>query len=395
MLNSEANGSRNMRGLDYSAATLPSFVQELSTQDLSWWQWLLLPLLAGAAWIVALSLSRVTRALIAHVTRRTKSWDAAQLDLLAGPFTLGWAVALLSPALRWLRLDRDARDGLHSVMHAVGLLAFFWGLARSIDVLRQLISNSSWGRLHSATRSLLPLGVKVGKVVVVALGLVALLSEFGYPVTSLVAGLGIGGVAVALGAQKTLENLFGALAIGTDQPFLVGDYVRVGDIQGNVENTGLRSTRIRTPDRTLITIPNGKLADLQIESFAVRDRLRFNCRVALVYGTRAEQLRAILDGFEAVLREQPKLWPSDMSVRFVGFGESSLNIDINAVFATTDYDEFSLVRQDTLLRFMHVVERAGSAFAFPTRTVHIRHEQGASDTQEAIATEKSAAAPNQ
>lgn len=103
----------------------------------------------------------------------------------------------------------------------------------------------------------------------VVLALVAFLSELGYAVTSLVAGLGIGGVAVALGAQKTLENLFGAFSIGADQPFLQGDVVRVGDLTGTAELVGLRSTR--TEERTLVTIPDGKLADMQIESFALRD----------------------------------------------------------------------------------------------------------------------------
>jgi len=209
----------------------------------------------------------------------------------------------------------------------------------------------------------------VGKIFVVVLAVVALLSELGYAVTSLVAGLGIGGVAVALGAQKTLENLFGAVSIGADQPFLQGDVVRVGELTGTVEVVGLRSTRIRTQDRTLVTIPNGKLADMQIESFASRDRLYLGTTLRLVYGTKVEQLRAILAGLEQVLREQPQLWPEGMSVRFVGFGEYSLNIELQAWFSTTDWNQFMVIRQEALLRFLEVVEEHGSALAFPTRIV--------------------------
>jgi MscS family membrane protein len=239
-------------------------------------------------------------------------------------------------------------------------MVFFWALARSMDVARQMLVDSAWIRDRPATRSLLQLGVKVGKLFLLAIAVVALLSELGYPVASLVAGLGIGGLAVALAAQKTLENLFGALAIGADQPFREGDFVRVDDILGTVEAIGLRSTRIRTLDLTLVTIPNGKLAEMRLENFALRDRLRLACTLCLVYGTTRNQLRAALAGVERVLWDHPKLWPEGVTVRLKELGESSLNIEVNACFQTSDWDEFAVIREETLLLFMDVVERAGS-----------------------------------
>lgn len=136
----------------------------------------------------------------------------------------------------------------------------------------------------SSRRFLLPSGLAKG-LEVVAFGRVALLSELGYPVTSLVAGLGIGGLAVALAAQKTVEALFGAFSIGADQPFREGDFVRVEDFVGAVEVTGLRSTKIRTLDRTRISIPNGQLAMMRLECYSVRDRMCLACKVGLVYST--------------------------------------------------------------------------------------------------------------
>jgi hypothetical protein len=133
---------------------------------------------------------------------------------------------------------------------------------------------SPWGLTHVASRSLLSLGARIGKVALGIMALVAVISELGYPVTSLIAGLGIGGLAFALASQKTVENLFGAFSIGVDQPFCEGDFIKVEDFSGTVEAIGLRSTRIRTLDRTLITVPNGKLAEMRIETFAVRDRIR-------------------------------------------------------------------------------------------------------------------------
>jgi len=149
----------------------------------------------------------------------------------------------------------------------------------------------------------------MSKVAVLILAVIALLSAWGYSVASLLAGLGIGGLAVALAAQKTVENLFGAFSIGVDQPFREGDFVKVEDFVGTVEVIGLRSTKIRTLDRTLITLPNGKLSDMRLESFAARDRIRLACSLGLVYETTTAQMRQVLAELEKRLRAHPKIWP--------------------------------------------------------------------------------------
>jgi MscS family membrane protein len=138
-----------------------------------------------------------------------------------------------------------------------------------------------------------------------------------------------------------------------------------------VESIGLRSTRIRTLDRTLISIPNGKLAELRVESFAVRDRLRFACALGLVLETTEQQMRAVLAGLERVLRAHPKLWPEGVTVRFKEIGAFSLNLEINAWFDTVDWDEFMLIREETLLSFLRVIEEAGTVLAVPARNVHL------------------------
>jgi MscS family membrane protein len=216
---------------------------------------------------------------------------------------------------------------------------------------------------------------RMAKILVLVLAALTLLSELGFSVTSLIAGLGIGGLALALAAQKTVENLFGAFSIGADQPFREGDFVRIEEFVGTVEAIGLRSTRIRTLDRTLISIPNGKLADMRLESLTERDRMRLACIIGLVYSTTAAQMREALEGFERVLRSHPRIWPDAVVVRFKEFGDSSLNIEIMAWFQTRQWSEFQLMRQEVLLQFMDVVEKAGSSFAFPTRTIHVVNEE--------------------
>jgi len=204
-------------------------------------------------------------------------------------------------------------------------------------------------------------------VLVLAVGLVSALSQLGYPVAGLIAGLGVGGLAVALAAQKTVENLFGSISLAVDQPLRVGDLVKVDDFTATVETIGLRSTRFRTLDRTMISLPNGKLADMKIETLSARDRLRFACTLALHHQTTAGQLREVREGVEKVLRAHPKLWPDGAGVRVSELGASALHVDVSAWFETVDPADLAAIREELLLQFMDVVERAGSGFAYPGR----------------------------
>jgi MscS family membrane protein len=275
-------------------------------------------------------------------------------------------VTVLHP---WLLLGPAAGGVLERALRAATYLTFFWAGFRSVDVAFAAVKDAPWTRVNAGLSGLLPLGRKVSKVVLLAIGAVAVLNELGFQVASLLAGLGIGGVALALAAQKTVENLFGSVAIGMDQPFRVGDFVKVEDWVGTVEAIGMRSTRFRTLDRTRITYPNGKLADMKCETFAARDRIRLYANLGLSYRTTAAQMRLVLAGIEEALARHPRIAPDAPSIRFTELRESALNVEVFAYLATADWGEFTRLRQDLLLRFMEIVEQAGTSFAFPTRTV--------------------------
>lgn len=357
-------------------AHVPPFLARSGPFGLDYYQWLLIPVALGLSWISGALLGRLTRALLAPVVRGT-STDADDLLLarLAGPLTLAWASVVALVLVPLIGFEGPVLDLARKGLRAVLLVAFFWSLLRGTDVGFSRAQSSEWARSHGTARSLLPLFARIAKLVIVALFAVALLAELGYPVASLIAGLGIGGLALALAAQKTVENLFGAFSLGVDQPFAVGDFVKVEDFVGTVEKIGLRSTRIRTLDRTLITLPNGKLAEQRLESFTARDRMRLACTVRLVYGTTARQLREVLNGLERVLREHPKIWPDAVVVRFKELGVSSLDIEVMAWFQTPDWGEFQLIRQEVLIRFMEVVEQAGTRFAIPAQTIHLSDDR--------------------
>jgi MscS family membrane protein len=350
---------------------IPESLQRYGPIGLMWWQWLAMPALVAVALVLGRALGGLTRAILFRVTQRTETqWDERLLEKVSPALTLLWGVAVAALLLERLallpRAERVARD----LLGGIATVAVFWALWRSVDVWARYLSTRPGVADSPSARSLLALFRNFAKAFVGLGGVLATLSAFGYPVTTVLAGLGIGGIAIAFGAQKTVENLFGSVALAVDQPLRVGDFVKIEDFVGNVERIGMRSTQVRTLDRTLVAIPNGRLSEMRIEDYTARDRIRLSAKVGIVYGTTEAQMQRILAGMEKVLRDHPKIWPDTVVVRFVGFGDSSLDIEVMAWFQTTDYNEFRDCQQDALLGFMRVVEGEGSSFAFPTRTVH-------------------------
>ena len=352
---------------------LPAGLLKTGPLGLTAWQWLAFPVLLLVAFGFGTALNLVLAWLFKRLARRTaREWDDEVISRLAGPVTLGLTVAMVAFLLPWLALGVEGQQWVSRLLKAGLLVAFFWGLIRLADVWRQRMAVSGWAMAGGAARSILPLGTRVAKVAIVAIGVVAVLSTLGFPVAGVLGGLGIGALAFALAAQKTVENLFGAFSIGADQIFREGDSIKIDDVAGTVERVGLRSTRIRTIDRTVVTLPNGKLADSRIESFAMRDRIRLNMVLGLVYETTGAQMQTVLDGLERVLREHPRIMKDNITVRFTDFGASALDVQVQTWVQTTDWNEFLLDRQGILLQFMAVVEHAGSGFAFPSQTVYLK-----------------------
>jgi len=199
---------------------------------------------------------------------------------------------------------------------------------------------------------------------------------FGIPITPLIAGLGIGGLAIGLAVRPTLENVVGGLILFTDKPVRVGDFCRFGDKIGTVEEIGLRSTRVRSLGRTVITIPNGEFSQLQLENYAHRDRILFTTKLGLRYETTAEQLRYLLASLRKMLIGHPCVLADGRRVRFADFGENSLNIEIFAYIASNNWQEYLGIREDVNLRIMDIVKEAGTELALPSRTFYLARDAG-------------------
>jgi MscS family membrane protein len=345
---------------------LPTPLLEQGPMSLYYWQWLALPLLTIVCIGVGRLLTSISDAIARGFTAKW-TWGPRLVRRLGRPATMGWALGLFWLALPYLALTIRAEDLVERLARALGYLAFFWALFRTVTIAGDEVADAQWAAAKPNIRAITGVGVRLGKLVVAALALMVALSQLGYPVTTVIAGLGIGGVALALAAQKTVENLFGSISILIDQPFNVGDTIRVDTVEGTVETIGLRSTRMRTIERTLIIIPNGKLADMRIESLGPRDRIRFSTKLALARDTELAKVEHIIGKVAEKLRSHASVHEQDVSVRFTGFGEWSFDVEVSAPIETTDAAQFAAIREELLLACLRIVEKEGARLAVPTR----------------------------
>jgi MscS family membrane protein len=371
----EADASYASLDSSWTAGRLAPTLREPGPFGVPRWKWVGAVLGIPAVWLITVALGLILRTAALAVARRTRmSWDEELVTRLRGPVRLFIASVLAGALPLVLELDAGTADRIWRVLRATTVASVFWMLLRAIGIAQEQLARRAWAADRTNAGTIVPL---IGRSLRVALGLVALLvviSQFGYPVATVLAGLGIGGLVVALAAQKTVENLFGSVSLAADRVFRIGDWVKFEDVQGSVERIGLRSTHVRTLDRTLVKIPNGKLADMRIESFGERDRIRFFTTLSLAYETTASQLRSVLRDVEALLRAHPRVWPEGIAVRFAALGQYSLDVNVNAWFATTDAAEFDAIRQEVLLGVMDAIERAGTRLALPMQITRVERD---------------------
>ena len=223
----------------------------------------------------------------------------------------------------------------------------------------------------------------LGVLVILALGGQAI----GLPILSVVAGLGIGGLAVALAVRPTFENLIGGVILYMDRPVRVGDFCSVGDKTGTVESIGIRSTKLRALDRTVIAIPNAQFADMQIVNWAQCDQMLIQDTIGVRYETRPDQLRFLLVELRRMLHSHPRIDNDTVRVRFSGLGDSALEIEVRVYAETREWNDFFAIREDLYLRIFDIVLAAGTSLAFPSQTLYMARDGGV-DTEGSATAEK-------
>jgi len=356
---------------------LPNVFFEIHFLEMQLWQWigLLVLILVAAAlsWVVTLVITQALRPIIAR--SRTKLDDRV-LSLASAPLRVLVAVLLFAAGTYPLALAVPVQAFFVAAQKALTVIAVTWLLIRLVNLAAGAVEQWMLERGQAMALSVVPLGRRTVQVLIVGAAALAVLQNFGINVTGILAGLGIGGLAVALAAQKTVENLFGGVTLIMDQPVRVGDFCRFDGKVGTVEEVGLRSTRVRTLDRTVVTIPNSSFSAMQLENFSKRDRIWFHPTIGLRYETTPDQMRYILIELKKMLLGHPKVDPDPARPRFSGFGAYSLDVDIFAYVKTSDYGEYLAIQEDLLLRIMDIVEASGSGFAFPSQTIYAGKDDG-------------------
>ncbi len=243
------------------------------------------------------------------------------------------------------------------------------------------IAADYWAEVAARTDSklddqLVPLVRTASKIFVAAVGAVFILQNLNINITSLVAGLGIGGVAVALAAQDSIRNLLGGATILADKPFQVGDWVIIGDFEGTVEQVGFRSTRIRTFADSLISVPNARITDTEVNNMGRRSWRRYSTTLGLAYHTDPDRIQAFVEGVRAIVRANPKMRRDYYIVEFVTFADSSLNIMVYTFIEAANWNEEMRTRHIFNLDILRLAERLEVDFAFPTQTLHVAEAPG-------------------
>ena len=351
---------------------LPRFLVSTRWANVPLFEWLAVFVGLPCLYLLTGLLNRILG--FGFVVVRRRAWpsrDIARPRILPPPIRL----LIVAFVVRWLL----SRIGLPLLARQ------FWSTATLVMTIAActwlLLLLNGWGARYLARRlqvrnlsgyaSVVRLCRRVVDGLILFAALLFTLHQFGVNPTAALAGLGVGGIAIALAAQKTLENVLSGVSLIADQVVRAGDTLKLGDIIGTVEDVGLRSTCLRTLDRTVVSIPNGQVANMSLENLSTRDKFWFHPVLGLRYETNAAQIRAVVNGLRKLLAEHPRVDSSSVRVRFLRFGTSSLDLDIFAYLFAHDWNHFLEIQEELLLNAMEIVQQAGAEIALPSQTIYL------------------------
>lgn len=344
---------------------MPSVLVKHRILDTPIWIWIALTVLTLLLFVLSRMLSILFLAIFAPLADRfDKSLKNYRLESLTDPLRLLISLAVFRAAMEFVTPSALLRDYLLKLMAFLATLGIAALAMRMIDIASTRIQGRS-GTERALAYSVFPLGLRIVRIGVFLIAALVILASWGYNTNAILAGLGVGGLAVALAAQKTIENLFGAVALISDRPVLVGDFCQFGTLTGTVEDIGLRSTRVRTNDRTMVTIPNSSFSTMTIENFSRRDRMWFHPTLRLRRDTTPEKVKEMMDTTFAILRDHPQVQPADVPVRFIKITDYSLDLEVFAYVDTPNFDEYLKVQTALLLKLLEAAQRHGVGFAIP------------------------------
>ena len=302
-------------------------------------------------------------------------WEVERRRLNRGILLVTAGITLLVgfPMLDFDPEIENIVNQIASLVAAVGVLQVAY---RAIDIFMDVLARRATQTESKLDDSLVPLLRTAVRLFVTFVGLLFVLQNLDINVSSLIAGLGLGGLAIALAAQDTVRNLLGGVTIFADKPFEVGDWVVVDGVEGTVEAVGFRSTRVRTFYNSLISVPNGNLMDSGIDNMGQRRWRRYKTTLGVAYHTKPDQLQAFVEGIRAIIQANPGMRQDYYIVEFHGFGATSLDILVYCFIDAEDWNEELRTRHVLNLDIMRLAESLQVEFAFPTQTLHIANMPG-------------------
>lgn len=248
----------------------------------------------------------------------------------------------------------------------------FWVLLRLVDFIGEIMIRRAAKTDNRMDDQIVPFAIEIIKVVIIILGSLTILSSvFDVNIAALATGLGIGGIAIAMASKESLENLLGSFTIFLDKPFTYGDIVTVSGYTGTVEKVGFRSTRIRTFDKSIVTVPNKNMVNAELDNLGMRKVRRVKFNIGLTYGTSVEKIKQIVIELESMINDHPTTTESEARVRFQEFGGSSLDILVVYFVDSPDWERLIDTRQEINFNIIEIVHKHGSDFAFPTTSVYL------------------------
>ena len=348
------------------------------------WQWLVLALGVVLALLVASAMRVIAMPVLHRIfSSYINEQDDRLLVRLMPPLRGLVSMLVLEGTISMLRLPLFARQLWYFAGGSVAIILAGWLFARVVHVSGSLVNRRLERHGQADATAVIRLCERIITVLTFCLVFFLLLKQAGLvkDATTLVAGVSVGGIAIAFAAQKTLENLFGGVSIIFDKTVRVGDACKIGNQSGTVEDIGLRSTSLRTDERTVLTIPNGQLSTMNIENFSMREKMFFHHTIGIRRETTAQQMRALLDAVRKLLAADTRVEPSSIGVRLIKFAPSSLDIEIAAYILTTDGGKFLTTQEELLLSIMDTIEANGTAAAFPSQTLYMGRDKKPSRTE--------------
>lgn len=341
-------------------------------------------------WLALLGLILVGVAVDYLITRGLRSWtrrwrarQASRAELsedLLRPFGLVAMAAVWWLGLRQIGLSENALLILLVAAKFLASIAAVWAAFRMVDVLGAWLQERAGATENKIDDAVVPMAVKTLRIFVVAIGLVFTASNLNFDVTGLLAGLGLGGLAFALAAKDMVQNLFGSVTVLMDRTFAVGDWIKVGDVEGTVEHLGFRSTRVRTFYNSQVTVPNSLFITAEVDNMGERRFRRMSTKLGLTYDTTPEKIDAFCEGLRELVRLHPYMRKDYYHVYFNGYGPSALEILVYVFWETPDWGTELRERHRFLLDILRLSRRLGVEFAYPTQTVYLQRSEAGSET---------------